>query len=328
MPRLDAKNLTVLLLSDPSDPKLALLEPLREKANLVIGNSADAFTKARSDAAVIFNWSASLSLFSEIFRTSPKVQWVHTRSAGLDNTLSPELVESPVPLTNGTGVFSPSLGEFALGAILYFAKDFRRMLRNQMAGVWEPFDVLPIFGDTVGIVGYGDIGRAVAARVHALGMRVLALKRHAWPPQNSDPLVEQVYGPDRRIEMLARCDYVVVAAPLTGETRGMIGEREFSAMKTTSVIINVGRGPVINETAMVEALSTGRIKGAALDVFDQEPLPPGHPFYQLENVLLSPHCADHTPDWLDNAMRFFLAQFERFHKGELLLNIVDKKLGY
>ena len=259
----------------------------------------------------------------------PNLRWVHSRSVGLERTMFPELIESPVPLTNGVGVFSASLGEFALAAILYFAKNFRRMIRNQMAGVWEAFDVMPVSGHTVGIVGYGDIGRAVAARVRPLGMSVLAVKRHALPVHGKeDPLVEQVYTPDRRAEMLSRCDYVVVAAPLTAETRGMIGEPEFAAMKPTAVVINVGRGPVINEGALVRALSTNRIKGAALDVFDEEPLPKGQPFYKLENVLLSPHCADHTPGWLDDAMRFFLAQFERFRRGEPLLNVVDKKLGY
>jgi phosphoglycerate dehydrogenase-like enzyme len=128
--------------------------------------------------------------------------------------------------------------------------------------------------------------------------------------------------------MLPQCDYVVVAAPLNAETVGLINEAEFAAVKPTAVIINVGRGPVINEQAMINALSQNKIKGAALDVFDEEPLPANHSFYQLENVLLSPHCADHTPDWLDNAMRFFLAQFERFRHGEPLLNVVDKKLGY
>jgi len=258
----------------------------------------------------------------------PNLRWVHSRSVGLERTLFRELVESAVPLTNGVGVFSPSLGEFALGAILYFAKDFRRMIRNQQAGVWEAFDVMPVAGYTVGIVGYGDIGRAVAARARALGMKVLAVKRRASPLGGADPLVEQVFSPERRTEMLPRCDYVVVAAPLTSETRGMIGEAEFAAMKPTAVIVNVGRGPVINEQALVNALTSGRIKGAALDVFDHEPLPQGHPFYKLENVLLSPHCADHTPDWLDNAMLFFIEQLERFRNGEPLLNVVDKKLGY
>ena len=321
------KKLSILVLSAPDEPQLSMLDELRETANIVVGNSANAFEKAAATAEVIFNWSGSLSLIREVFVMSHAARWVHSRSAGLERTLFPELIASDVTMTNGSGVFSPSLGEFALAAILYFAKDFRRMIRNQMAGVWEQFDVLPIAGQTVGIVGYGDIGRAVAARVRALGMNVLAVKRHV-SQKNSDSLVDQIYRPDHLIEMLPRCDYVVVAAPLNAETRGLIGEAEFAAMKPSVVIINVGRGPVIDEPAMIKALSEHKIKGAALDVFAEEPLPNGHPFYKLENVLLCPHCADHTPDWLDNAMRFFIAQFERFRRGEPLLNVVDKKLGY
>ena len=162
---------------------------------------------------------------------------------------------SPVPLTNGRGVFSQSLGEFALGAILYFAKDLRRMNRNQEAGRWEPFDIVEISGQTVGILGYGDIGRAVASRVRPMGMRVLAVKRHGASLYNVDPLVHQIFPPDKRTEMLAQSDYIVAAAPLTPETRGMIGEAEFQAMKPTAVVINIGRGPVIDEAAMVRALA-------------------------------------------------------------------------
>ena len=319
---------TILVLADPNEPQLAVLENLRAEANIIAGNSVQAFGPAAGDATVILHWSGSLVLLKAVFAMCPNLRWVHSRAAGLDKTLFPELIEGPVPLTNGSGVFSPALAEFVLGAILYFARDFRRMLRNQMAGVWEAFDVVPIPGQTVGIIGYGDIGRAVATSVRPLGMPVLAVKRHVGPSHAPDPLVEQMYTPDRRIEMIPRCDYVVVAAPLTPETRGMIAEPEFAAMKPAAVVINVGRGPVIREEALVNALSQKRIKGAALDVFDHEPLPEGHPFYRLENVLLSPHCADHTPDWLDQAMRFFIAQFERFQKGEPLMNVVDKKLGY
>ena len=295
---------------------------------IISGDSAAVFEQAAVHAGVLFNWSGSLGLFKEVFAMCPNLLWVHSRSVGLERTLFQELKASAVPLTNGAGVFSASLGEFALGGILYFAKDFRRMIRNQMAGVWEAFDVSWASGHTVGIIGYGDIGRAVAERVRAMGMTVLAMKRHVSPSQTADPLVAETYPPDRRLEMISRCDYVVVAAPLTPETRGMVDEAEFAAMKPTAVVINVGRGPVINEEAMIAALSSGRIRGAALDVFDHEPLPAGHPFYKLDSVLLSPHCADHTPDWLDNAMKFFIEQYERFRKGEPLLNVVDKKLGY
>lgn len=320
-------NITVLVLANPTDPELALLEELPEKTNLAVGNSLEAFTNLAPEADVIVIWSGTGELLREVFAVCPRVRWVHSRSAGLDGVLFPELVESPVPLTNASGVFSRPLGEFALGAILYFAKDFRRMIRNQEAGVWGQFDMPEIAGQTVGIAGYGDIGRAVAARVHPVGMRVLALKRHV-PTENTDPLVDRIYGPEGRLEMIGRSDYIVAAAPLTAETRGMIGEPEFAAMKPEAVVINVGRGPVIDETAMVRALAAGRIKGAALDVFESEPLTAGHPLYTLPNVLLSPHCADHTPDWLERAMRFFLDNFERFRQGQPLLNVVDKKLGY
>ncbi len=138
----------------------------------------------------------------------------------------------------------------------------------------------------------------------------------------------QVYPLEQLREMLAVCDYVLIATPLTPETRGMIGEAELRAMKNSAVIINVGRGPVIVETALVEALEGRLIRGAALDVFDEEPLPEGHAFYRLDNVLLSPHSADHTVGWEELAMRIFLENFERFRTGQPLTNVVDKKAGY
>ena len=320
-----AKN--VLVLADPSSPQLAMLEALPD-TTVVVGKSVEAFSERARDAEIILNWSATLSTFRELFRQCPALQWVHTQSAGLERSLCPELIDSSVILTNGTGVFSPALGEFTLAAILYFAKDFRRMIRNQEAGVWEPFTIDAIEGLTLGVVGYGDIGRAIASRAYSMGMKLLAVKRHVNNTTQPDPFAEKVYRSEHLTEMLSRCDYVVVATPLTPQTRGLIGKAELAAFKPDAVLINVGRGPVIDEKELVHALAEGRIKGAALDVFDQEPLPAGHPFYKLENVLLSPHCADNTSDWLDRAMRFFIVQLDRFRKGEPLANVVDKKLGY
>jgi phosphoglycerate dehydrogenase-like enzyme len=320
---------TVLVLSaDLADPDLKLLAELPPETSIAVGNAVEAFERLAADATVILSWSLAGPLLRDVFAMCPKAQWVHSRSAGLDGVLFPELAASPVPLTNGRGVFSQSLGEFALAAILYFAKDLRRMNRNQEAGRWEPFDITEIAGQTVGIVGYGDIGRAAATRAHALGMRVVALKRRMPPAGQPGALVDRFFPPASLAEMLAECDYVVAAAPLTPETRGMIGETALRAMKPTAVLINLGRGPVIDEAALVRALNEKRIKGAALDVFDTEPLPPGHAFYSLENVLLSPHCADHTPDWTERAMRFFLTQFGRFSTGRPLENVVEKHQGY
>src|SRR5215475_9417132 len=316
----------VLVLTAPGDKNIPLVAELRQIAKVVVVDSPSDFVRAGVDADVILNWSGSMGLLREVFLISSRVRWVHTRSAGLEDVLFPELIESEVILTNGSGVFSPSLGEFALAAILYFAKDFRRMIRNQMGGLWEPFDVSMVSGKTLGIVGYGSIGRAVAARARALEMTVLGLSRSVR--QQADALIDQVYGSEKLLEMLSRCDYVVVTLPLTEQTRGLIAGAEFAVMKSNAVVINVGRGPTIDESAMIKALSENRIRAAALDVFDQEPLPQDHPFYCLENVLLSPHCADDTPDWLNNAMQFFLAQIQRFRNGETLWNIVDKTLGY
>jgi phosphoglycerate dehydrogenase-like enzyme len=143
-----------------------------------------------------------------------------------------------------------------------------------------------------------------------------------------DPFVSELFGFGQKKEMIERCDYVVSALPLTPETKAFIDAADFAAMKPTAVFLNVGRGPVVDEPALIEALQSGRIKGAGLDVFAVEPLPAGHPFYSMENVLMSAHCADNTSEWLNDAMRFFYGNLERFSKGEPLLNIVDKKAGY
>jgi phosphoglycerate dehydrogenase-like enzyme len=279
-----------------------------------------------TDAEAILFWSGSRDTLREAFLKCSHLRWVHSRWAGLDTLLFPELVNSEVLLTNGKGVFSQSLGEFALTAILYFAKDIPRMRRNQSAHTWAPFEVEMIADKTLGIVGYGDIGRAIATRAHAMGMQILATKRH--PPQEPDPVIERYYRTTELLEMLPRCDYIAVAAPLTEETRHMISDVEFATMKATAVLINVGRGAVIDEAAMVRALNDKRIRGAGLDVVEHEPLPQDSPLYGMENVLLSPHCADNIAGWKDDSMRFFVEQYARFEKNEPLLNVVDKRLGY
>ena len=318
----------LLVLTAPGGQNIPFLAELRQKSTIVIGDSARDFASTAGNAEIILNWSGSLAPLRDLFLRSQRLRWIHSRSAGLEQALFPELIDSEVILTNASGVFSPSLGEFAVAAILYFAKDFRRMIRNQQAGVWEQFDVSMISGQTLGIVGYGSIGRAVAVRARALEMKVLGLKRHLPQESEGDSLINHVFGPEQRLEMFSQCDYVAVTLPLTKDTRGLIADPEFAVMKQKAVIINIGRGPTIDEGAMIKALSEHRIRGAALDVFDQEPLPQGHPFYLLENVLLSPHCADHTADWLDNSMRFFISQLDRFKRGDALLNVVDKTLGY
>ena len=168
----------LLVLTAPGDRNIPLLAELRQTATIVVGGSAQDLAAAAAAAEIIFNWSASLAPLRDVFLASPNLRWIHSRSAGLEQGLFPELIESDVIVTNGSGVFSPSLGEFALAAILYFAKDFRRMIRNQMAGVWEQFDTTMVSRKTLGIVGYGSIGRAVA---EAMEMKTVKSTIVPWP---------------------------------------------------------------------------------------------------------------------------------------------------
>ncbi len=320
-------NITLLVLANPTDRQLAMLEKLPDSTSIVVGNSVEAFQKAAPEAEAIFYWSGPGKVLEQIWPLAKRVKWVHCRNAGLDNLLFPGLVESPVPMTNGRGVFSQSLGEFVIGAALYFVKDFRRLIRNQDAGRWEHFDVDELRGQSMCIVGYGDIGRACAQRAHAMGMRVLAVRRRPELSQG-DPYVSGVYSMEQMIEILPQSDFVVAAAPLAPGTRHLIGEAAFGAMKNTAVVMNVGRGPVVDEAALIRALQSGRIRGAALDVFETEPLAADSPLWKLENVLLSPHSTDHTRTWLEDAMQFFIDNFERYTTGKPLLNVVDKRAGY
>ncbi len=320
-------DITILILGKPRHAQLQLLHGLNGKVRILQATSSEEAAVKAPEADVILAWDGQRDVIHAAIANASRVQWIHGRFAGLDHVVTPELKKSTIPFSNGRGVFSQSLGEFVLAAMLYFAKDIPRMRRSQQAGKWEPFDILELSRQSMGIVGYGDIGRACAWRAKAMGMRVLALRRH-MELSKEDPHVDRVYGRDGRLDMIAESDYVVCAAPLTAETKGMFSDAEFGAMKPSGVIINVGRGPVIDEPAMIRALESGRIKGAGLDVTSVEPLPAESPLYKMENVLLSPHCADHTTDWLDDAMKFFLQQFERFRKGQPLENLVDMSRGY
>lgn len=316
----------VWVLAQPGDASLTALERAPEGVRLVFGAEPEEFAGAPHPDVVFDCWSGPRRVAGVLARV-PDLGWFHARSAGLEGVLVPELVASPAVVTNGRGAFSHSLAEFVLAALLYFTKDLRRLLKSQEDGAWDPFDMEMLHGRTLGIVGYGDIGRATATLLRPLGVRALALRRR---PELSrgDALVEEVLPVERLHELMRRSDDVLVAAPLTPETRGLVDAEALAAMRSTAVLVNVGRGPVVNETALADALEQGRVRGAALDVFETEPLPRGHRFWRLPNVLLSPHCADHVPGWVEDGTRVFLENLRRFQRGEPLLNVVDKARGY
>jgi phosphoglycerate dehydrogenase-like enzyme len=273
------------------------------------------------------NGTSHPPLLSAAIPPAKRAKWIHSLWTGVDNVLCPEIMESPLPLTNGRGVFRRPLAEWSIGAMLYFAYNMRRMIRQQQAGVWEAFTTEEIKGKTLGIVGYGGIGSLAAELARPFGMRIVALRRRPELFQ-SDAIVDESYAPAQLNELMAASDYVLLAAPLTDETRGMIGAPQIAAMKSSGVLINVGRGAVVDEPALVQALQTLKIRGAALDVFTVEPLPGSHPFYEMENVLLSPHTADHVQDFVHLAVESFLENLRRFQANEPLMNLVDKHAGY
>jgi phosphoglycerate dehydrogenase-like enzyme len=320
-------SLNLLVLADPAASWLKALGNLDGDVSLQATNDEARVRELAPTAEVILNGAFTPRLLALAVPVAAQCRWIHSLWTGVDNIMSAELEASPIPLTNGRGVFRVSLAEWTIGAMLHFSYKMRRMIRQQEAGVWEAFTTEELAGRTLGIIGYGEIGRAAAERARAFGMRILALRRR--PELSSgDPLVDEMFDPGRLRDLIAASDYLLVAAPLTPETRGMVGAAEIAAMRPNAVVINVGRGAVIDEAALAAALQKGRIRGAALDVFAVEPLPAGHPFWRLENVLLSPHTADHVQDFVHRAVECFLDNLRRYRAGQALENIVDKRAGY
>jgi len=321
----------VLVICPPEHYVLRNLEPIRDAANIHIGNELAYVEEHARDAQIILysGLAGNTVPLREVWPYARKVRWIHSLSAGVDNLLFPELIASPVLMTNARGVFKRSLAEFVVLGILYFYKRVRRLVESQRAHKWDDFRVEWLPGKIMGVVGYGEIGRECAMLAKAVGIKIHATRRKVELSAN-DPVLERVFAPTQLREMLSEVDVVLAAAPLTPETRHMISEAEFNAMKSSAIVINVGRGPVIDEAALIRALQERRIAGAALDVFEVEPLPTDHPFYDMDNVLLSPHCTDRTrdPDWLDLSMQCFVDNFWRYTRREELENLVDKKAGY
>jgi phosphoglycerate dehydrogenase-like enzyme len=319
-------DVTVWVLARPGDVGLRVLDPPPAGVRFVVAWDPSELDGAPEPDALLDCWAGPTRLDAALARAR-RLRWIHARSAGLDRVLTDAVVAHPAVLTNGRGAFSGALAEFVVAALLHFAKDVPRLLDAQRRAAWEPFEMGALAGQTIGIVGYGDIGRAAAGRLRPFGTRILALRQR---PELSggDPLVDEALGREAVIDVARRSDAIVVAAPLTPSTRALFGREAIAAMRPSAVLVNVGRGPVVDEAALVDALASRRIRGAALDVFETEPLPAGHPLWRLPNVLLSPHCADNVPGWVEEAMRTFLRNLACFRAGEPFPQVVDKRRGY
>jgi phosphoglycerate dehydrogenase-like enzyme len=264
----------------------------------------------------------------DLLARAPRLRWLQLTSAGVDRLLDSPIVRSHLKVTTASGIHAVPISEFVIGAIIAFAKGFPRAVRAQLERRWSPYWPDELEGKTAGVIGVGAIGSRVALIARALEMRVLAVRRSVSSRQKGDGPYDEVLPPSDLPYVLGESDYVVIAVPLTPETRHMIGERELRSMRPGAVLVNIARGAVVDEAALVRALKEGWIAGAALDVFEQEPLPPESELWGLENVLLTPHVSGGTPRYMERAVELFCDNLRRYLDGRPLRNLVDPDRGY
>ncbi|MEW5935484.1 MAG: D-2-hydroxyacid dehydrogenase, partial [Bacillota bacterium] len=321
-------KLTVLALSRLSDEGAAAIRAVAPGIRVLRAASRQEAEQLVEEAEVIYGTSLSGAAAARARR----LKWVHAPAAGVDRLLSPELVASPVVVTCSRGLHAHSLSEHAFALMLALARRLPEFWEDRGHRRWQRREGRVLAGGTLLVVGLGAVGTEVARKGLAFGMCVLAVRRS--PPgtaghhSGSPAGVEEVAGPESLLRLLARADWVVLCVPLTTETRGMIGRRELEAMKPTAFLINLARGEVVDEPALVEALKTGRIAGAGLDVFATEPLPPQSELWDLPNVVITPHMGGSMEDYEGHALQIFLDNLRRFLTGQPLLNVVDKRRGY
>jgi phosphoglycerate dehydrogenase-like enzyme len=286
--------------------------------------------------ALLRGWLSS-EAFDRLLARAPDLRWVHSATSGVERALTPAALAREMVVTNARGVFSRPIAEHVLLMILAISRQLPQLLELQAERTWQPLEGRELRDLTIGIVGYGSLGRAVASLATAFDSRVIAIRRRPDGPDGAPageaafplpPRLDRIVGPDRLPELLAESDFVVLAAPLTPETEGMIDEAALASMKRDAWLINVARGRLVDDVALLRALREHRIGGAALDTFRDEPVPAASPFWRLPNLILTPHTAWSSSRVLDRSIELFCDNLRRFSRGEPLRNVVDPAAGY
>ncbi len=305
---------------------------------------------ALDDVEVMLRGWLSSDAFDRLLVRAPQLAWVHSATSGVEGALTPAALERGVVVTNARGVFSRPIAEYVLMMILSVSRRLPQLLELQQERTWQPLEGAELRDVTVGIVGLGSIGRAVGALATAFGCRVVAVRRSGGTDRGAAPqtagaddarvadvgdersfgeaMLDRVGGPETLPELLGESDFIVLAAPLTTETESMINDETLALVKPGAWLINVARGRLIDERALLRALHEGPLGGAVLDTFRDEPLPPSSPFYDLDNVIVTPHTAWSSGRVLDRSVELFCDNLRRFAAGEPLLNVVDPAAGY
>ncbi len=291
------------------------------------------------DVDVMLRGWLSSEAFDRLLARAPDLAWVHSATSGVERALTPAALERGVVVTNARGVFSRPIAEYVLMMILAVSRRLPQLLELQRERTWQPLEGAELRDVTVGIVGLGSIGRAVGALATAFGCRVVAVRRRPDGERTAsdgdeasgslgEAMLDRVGGPETLPDLLAESDFIVLAAPLTPETQDMINAETLAMVKPGAWLINVARGRLVDERALLRALREGPLGGAVLDTFRDEPLPPASAFYDLDNVILTPHTAWSSGRVLDRSVELFCDNLRRFAAGEPLLNVVDPDAGY
>jgi phosphoglycerate dehydrogenase-like enzyme len=312
----------------PTEFRPELESQLPSDVQLAWVDSEGIFEGDPSDAEVYLNWFyLKPDTLHKVLATAPHLRWHQTPSAGVNHILTPMYLERDIILTNGAGTFAIPIAEFVIAYILTHAKQLPKLHQLQAARSWQRSIDLPlqeIYGTTLLIIGAGSIGQAIAQRASAFGMHVWGSRRN---PQ-SLPNFERVVGANEWRSLLSDADYVVLATPLTPETKGLFDEAALRAMRSTAYLINIARGAVVDEPALITALKEDWIAGAGLDTFVTEPLPPESPLWTLPNVFITPHCSGFSPQDIERTFDLFLDNLNCYRAGKPLQNVVSKTIGY
>ena len=267
----------------------------------------------------------------EAFYKAENLSWIHVGTAGVDHTMFQELVKSNVLVTNASGIHAKPASEFVMAQILYFAKDFEEFREFKKSRQWTQWElaarITVLSGKTIGIIGLGSMGLEIAKKAKAFDMRVIATK-YTLSPEDQFAEVDKLLPHEKVSLLLRQADYVVLTVPLTTETKHLIDKIHLKQMKSRAYLINISRGAVVDERALIEALRAHDIAGAALDVFEEEPLPQESPLFDLDNVLLSPHISGNFPEYAEWASKDFGENLNRYLTGKTLRNVVNKERGY
>jgi len=326
MPEEDAERIRAAL---PSDWEVVRV---REEAD-GSGDGATSVSAAVLTALEGAEVYCGFGIPHEVLTVGEDLRWVHSGAAGVGGSLYAEMLESDVIFTNSAGTHGVPVAEHAVAMMFYFARGLDQVAASRRAGrLWDrervacvPGPIGELVDSVVGIIGFGGIGREVGRRAKGLGMRVWAVDRDtesAWHD------VERLVGPEDLETVLAGSDYVVISVPHTAETDGLIGAAQLAAMKKSAVLINVARGRIVDEAALIEVLRAGSIRGAGLDVYREEPLPEDSPLWELDNVCLTPHLGGVSPRFWERETELILENTRRYLAGAPLLNVVDKRAGY